>query len=284
MKKLVMILFAAMLFTTNMASASNNLTSQGILAVASVAKMEVDGQPYAVSAYLIHGNNYIKLRDIGGELANATTVEQQAHLTGVSLYQDGIAQALDTYHIAGNNYFMLRDVAEMFDFGVIWDSETGIILVDTTEGYEADLSPQEIQARIAAYRGEDEEAAPMTQEEMFEAEVLALVNAERLKLGLVPLTVTPELENAAQIRADEAAIFLSHTRPDGTSSDTVFDQCGVETKYRGENLGSGYVSPQRFVTGLMNSEVHRINMLNPNYRHTGIGYSATNDWAQLFTD
>ncbi len=299
----------------------HNTSSNAIFAKASKAKIIVDGENFEFNSYNINGYNYVKLRDIatildntskefeiswnanleaifltsdknytkvGGELDNSTASDKNAYKTNVSLFKDEDKVAFNTYNIDGNNYFMLRDIANLFDFALVWDSASSNILIDTKDNYfeESSLSSTKLAAYIVDYYASftAKVEKTMTKEEIFEAEVIELVNAERAKLGLTLLTPTDELEAAAQIRADECSVKLSHTRPDGTSFSTVFDEVGIETMYRGENLGSGYTSPERLVTGLMNSPSHKQNILNPEYRHIGVGYNETNDWSQLFTN
>ncbi len=40
------------------------------------------------------------------------------------------------YSIAGSNYLMLRDIGKIVDFSVIYDNDTGTILIDTSKGYD----------------------------------------------------------------------------------------------------------------------------------------------------
>ena len=57
-----------------------------------------------------------------------------------------------------------------------------------------------------------------------------------------------------------------------------------------ENIAAGYKSPEIVVNAWMNSEGHRANIMNPNFRKIGVGYVYdANDpfghyWQQMFTD
>lgn len=112
----------------------------------------------------------------------------------------------------------------------------------------------------------------------YETEVLELVNKERAKYSLNSLTLDENLMNAADIRASELKKSFSHNRPDGSSFSTV------SSKAYGENIAAGYKTPKEVVTGWMNSQGHRENILNPNYDTIGIGYlkSGSSYWVQLF--
>lgn len=118
-------------------------------------------------------------------------------------------------------------------------------------------------------------------------EVLRLVNDQRAAVGLPKLTYRSDLQKAADIRAREIVKSFSHTRPNGTSFDTVFKEIGV-TNYKnlGENIATGYNSPEAVMNGWMNSEGHRANILNPDFKGIIVGIKKTGNngyaWVQLF--
>lgn len=121
-------------------------------------------------------------------------------------------------------------------------------------------------------------------------EVLSLVNAARQEAGVAPLTLSPVLCTAAQVRAGECVTNFSHTRPDGTSYKTAITALGVAPGYSGENAATGHTTPQMVVGRWLQSEGHRANILNPNYTQIGVGLAPNvgngykgYSWVQLFT-
>ena len=72
-------------------------------------------------------------------------------------------------------------------------------------------------------------------------QVLAIVNKERQALGRSPLTLDYELTESAMQRAAELAIFYSHTRPDGSASNTAIPS--AKRGMTGENIALGQESP-----------------------------------------
>lgn len=132
---------------------------------------------------------------------------------------------------------------------------------------------------------EDAGEAPGVSE--YAQEVVRLVNIERERAGLAPLTMDATLSAAAQVRAQEIDVSFSHTRPDGTSCFTVLKAFGIGYRACGENIAKGSPSPARVVEGWMNSAGHRANILNENFTTIGVGVHAdaagTLHWAQLFT-
>lgn len=118
-------------------------------------------------------------------------------------------------------------------------------------------------------------------------EVLRLVNVERSKAGLSPLTATSALKAAADKRAQETAVSFSHTRPNGSKFSTVLQEYGISYRTAGENIAYGQRSPQEVVNAWMNSPGHRANILNANFNKIGIGVYQSNGviyWSQLFTN
>lgn len=115
------------------------------------------------------------------------------------------------------------------------------------------------------------------------AEVIRLVNAERAKQGLSPLTTNQTIAGVAQLRANELTTLFDHTRPDGSRCFTALNQAGISYRAAGENIAMGYPTPQAVVEGWMNSPGHRANILNASFTTIGVGYcSQGRYWVQMF--
>ena len=117
-------------------------------------------------------------------------------------------------------------------------------------------------------------------------QVLALVNEERRKVGVAPLTLSAELQSAAAIRAEEITQKFSHTRPDGTNFQTILPN----SRYyiAGENIAAGNSTAAKVVQQWMNSPGHRANILRSDYTKLGVGYVYKENcqykhyWVQIF--
>lgn len=133
----------------------------------------------------------------------------------------------------------------------------------------------------------DKPGTDTPEEKTFAEQVVELVNAERVKAGLSTLTLEKETESAALLRAHEIETSFSHTRPDGRAFSSVLTDLGISFKGAGENIAWGQSSPEEVMTGWMNSEGHRANILNPQFTKMGVGYyqnaAGRNFWTQLFT-
>lgn len=119
-------------------------------------------------------------------------------------------------------------------------------------------------------------------------QVVSLVNKERAKGGLAPLTMDIKISAAAQVRAKECEQSFSHTRPDGRNFATALKEQEVSYRRAGENIAWGQRSPEEVVNAWMSSKGHRANIMNANFTKIGVGYyqnaRGTNYWCQLFTN
>ena len=119
-------------------------------------------------------------------------------------------------------------------------------------------------------------------------EVLALTNAERAKYGLNPLTLDDRLTAAADAHCDDMILrgYFDHINPDGKSPADRLNDEGIDYMMMGENIAAGQRSAEEAVTDWMNSEGHRENILNPDYKSIGIGVKRGGEygmyWAQEF--
>ncbi len=107
------------------------------------------------------------------------------------------------------------------------------------------------------------------------ARVVELTNQARAAHGLPPLSMSSLLNDAAQVQTDDMAAnsFHDHVGSDGsTPADRIY-RAGYEGSTTGENVACGAATPEELVDGWMNSPGHRANILNPDYREIGIGYT-----------
>ncbi len=112
------------------------------------------------------------------------------------------------------------------------------------------------------------------------ASQLCLLNGVRADAGLPPLTLNAKLGAAATAYAQDlvAGSYFSHTGRDGSTIRTRLAAVGYLPEDAGwaigENLAWGtgpLATPGSIMQAWMNSEGHRENILNPEYREIGIG-------------
>jgi hypothetical protein len=142
------------------------------------------------------------------------------------------------------------------------------------------LFSPEFVARCAACGinvGSEIETLDASAEWQMNIDVLALCNAEREANGVEPLTTRQDLwEEVAMVRANECTVYFNHTRPNGTSCFTAYDEAGIWSGYKGENIAAGQTDAEDVVNSWMNSSGHRANILSGNYTVLATGYAVVN--------
>ena len=129
-------------------------------------------------------------------------------------------------------------------------------------------------------KGGTEQEKPAVDTGMYselKAEVVRLINQERTRVGLNPLSVSDKVMQAAQIRANECATWqYSHTRPNGTSYNTVFQDVGLASG-GGEILNAGFMDVRVEVDEWIASPGHYKTMTKENYNYIGVGVARGSD-------
>ena len=101
--------------------------------------------------------------------------------------------------------------------------------------------------------------------------ILQLMNDERKKQGLQPLTMTTGLNKIAKVRAEDIKTLYEHVRPNGDSIYSLFIEYGVTcTSARGENIMYGLQTVEDFYNVWYNSPGHYANMFHKKYTKVGI--------------
>lgn len=192
--------------------------------------------------------------------------------------------------VSGNSKEELKN--KLKDYGINLNNlnlencpELPSIVVPETEVEKPETEVPEVE--VPSQPGKDEGGSESETELSYAEQVVKLVNEERAKHGLSPLTIDKSVESAALVRSKEIEKSFSHTRPNGSSFSSALKEQGVSFMGAGENIAWGQKSPEEVMQGWMNSEGHRANILNAKFTKIGVGYyqnsNGTNYWTQLFT-
>jgi uncharacterized protein YkwD len=114
---------------------------------------------------------------------------------------------------------------------------------------------------------------------------VALVNAERSKVGCSALTLNATLTKVAQAHSEDMAAHsnMSHTGSDGSSPGDRITRAGYNWSTYGENVAYGYATPEEVMAGWMSSPGHKANILNCSFKEIGVGLAQPNSyWTQDF--
>jgi uncharacterized protein YkwD len=119
----------------------------------------------------------------------------------------------------------------------------------------------------------------------FEAEVVTIVNQERVRAGCPEVTVDDRLTAAARGHSADMAArgYFSHTTPEGVEFATRITAAGYRWSSAGENIAKGQRTPQDVMTAWMNSAGHKANILNCGFRNLGVGVAADATGTLLWT-
>ncbi|WP_368895130.1 CAP domain-containing protein [Priestia megaterium] len=155
------------------------------------------------------------------------------------------------------------------------------------EKSEEAKAPEQTQQNTKAQESENTDKAEQTKDaSQFEQKVVDLVNQEREKQGLKPLTLNKKLSDVARTKSKDMMDkgYFDHNSPTYGSPFDMMKQFGIEYTTAGENIAKGQQSPEDVMNAWMNSDGHRKNILNPDFTEIGVGYvkGDTTYWTQQF--
>lgn len=113
-------------------------------------------------------------------------------------------------------------------------------------------------------------------------QVLDLVNQERAKKNLSPVTMDKNLLECAMTRAEELTVYASHNRPNGSSCFSAFPYFADPS----ENLAINQSTLEEVMETWVKSSGHYANIINSSNVSAGIGCYSQNGhlyWIQCFT-
>lgn len=104
------------------------------------------------------------------------------------------------------------------------------------------------------------------------AVLVDLANDDRSAEGLPELVVSPTLQKAAQMKADDMAskAYFAHTSPEGFDPWYWFKQVDYDFRFAGENLAVYFSDSAEVEKAWMNSPKHRGNILSDKFSEIGI--------------
>ncbi|WP_051772640.1 CAP domain-containing protein [Saccharothrix sp. NRRL B-16314] len=131
-------------------------------------------------------------------------------------------------------------------------------------------------------------ATTATAAPIYEQQVFALTNNERVAAGCPALTSSAQLDAAARRHTLEMARTgnFSHTGVDGSTPAQRVTDAGYPYRMVAENIAAGQTTADEVVRAWMNSSGHRANIVNCELRDLGIGYAVDGNnkpyWTQDF--
>ncbi len=123
-------------------------------------------------------------------------------------------------------------------------------------------------------------AAPAVTRAAEAGDARSLLNAQRARKGLAPVTRSQKLTAAAAGHASNMATrgYFSHTSPNGRSVGDRVDRQGYNYCVVNENLSYGRKNLANVINAWMNSPGHRRNILNPKVTEFGVAQAPGGYW------
>jgi uncharacterized protein YkwD len=99
-----------------------------------------------------------------------------------------------------------------------------------------------------------------------------------------PLASAIPLDSAAQSHARDMASreYFAHRSKDGRQPRDRIRTAGYAARLSGENIAFGPESAEEVVTGWLNSPGHCANLMDPRFRHMGIGFATARQAGHIY--
>lgn len=243
-----------------------------------------------------------------GEEQRITAVDDNINITMFIdepyIYVNGEGRRIDAAPFIVNDRTLvpLRAISESVGGQVEWDSASRTVTIEIEEESAPDnisdktqsdnISDKEPQTPPSDNISDKktDETADEKSDEALEKKVLELVNAERAVYGIKPLVWNDKLAKVAREHSRDMIErgFFSHENPDGKSPFDRLRDANIRYTCAAENIAAGQSSPEMAVEEWMNSEGHKMNILNPSLTALGVGMARGGDygiyWTQNFAD
>lgn len=176
-----------------------------------------------------------------------------------------------TYNLTCSDDSVVSLRRDVLDFGavsyVVDALKPGVVTItaEGSDGFKGSLT--------ITVKGEDTETPDVDWGEYagLKQDIVKLINAERSRIGLNELEVSVKVMQAADIRANECAEWkFSHTRPDGTSYVTVFEDVKLHSGGN-EILANGALNAESAVNAWIQSPGHYKSMTDNEVNYIGVG-------------
>ena len=123
-------------------------------------------------------------------------------------------------------------------------------------------------------------------EEGFKWQMFDLINATRVKHGLLPLVWNDQIAKTAQHHSLDMADndYFSHKNQHGKTPFDRITEDDIDYSVAGENIAMGQQNSIFAHEALMNSKSHRTNILDQRWTYLGVGVSINNEGVPYFTE
>ena len=118
---------------------------------------------------------------------------------------------------------------------------------------------------------------PVTKMSDEEWAYLRLLNDERISKGLLPLSCFDALESACEVRAKELGKTFSHTRPNGSFWDSIFEEYGIKVNGTVETSIAGEKDYKKIFKSFCDNREQYNNLTRDFFRHSAQAFNQDAD-------
>lgn len=154
-----------------------------------------------------------------------------------------------------------------------------LILTSGTSYYLGAKSQQAQPETVTAQTADQLLSSAIDRQPIDANNIFELVNDERVKIGRKPLVRNAKLDASALAKCNDLVTrdYWAHADPDGNMAWHYFTENGYKYTIAGENLAKDYKTAHNTVSGWMNSQLHKENILDSRYSDTGVAACGSND-------
>ena len=119
-----------------------------------------------------------------------------------------------------------------------------------------------------------------THSSVTESQLVSDSNIIRSKNNIAPLSSNSSLDKAASAKAQDIVNnnYWSHVSKSGKTAWDFIGESGYRYSVAAENLAYGFNSSNEVITGWMNSQEHKNNLLGKNYKEVGFGIATSQNF------
>lgn len=119
----------------------------------------------------------------------------------------------------------------------------------------------------------------VAKENISSTQIFKLINKERARANVSPLTLNNKLIQAAKNKAKDLAEkkYFDHNSPEGKQFSSWIKETDYKYSFIGENLAINFQTEEAVINAWMKSSSHKENILEENFTETGIAIATNNE-------
>ena len=230
---------------------------------------------------IIIKNNDTTIKFIAG--SSKMSINEEIFDMGMKDSKTGKIDYIYTEIKNGSTFIPLRALETGLGIKIDWESSTKTAIL-TNENSNEPVLQGDINEDVKESNSNTSNTE-LTEQDIraMEEEVVRLVNEERAKYGLQPLQIDERLMQVAKLKSKDMFDnnYYEHTSPIYGSPFEMLKGFNISYNIAGENIHHHKQNAKSVVEDWLNSQGHRENILNNNFKYIGVGLCGAM-WTQIF--